>query len=175
MQNKRYVLLGLKHSGKTSLAQGMSRQLGIPWFDLDHCIASSHPEFPDIRSMYRARGLEWFQEQECIAYDSISEPHCIIACGGGAMENPSLMERIAAHRDESPKTLRIFIDSPEELLFNRIIKHGIPPFLSADEPREHFRSLYVRRRNKGLEHADVIISAGELDKEQVLQQLLHRI
>lgn len=175
MQNKRYILLGLKHSGKTSLAEGMSRQLGIPWFDIDHRIEKLHPEFPDIRSMYRENGLRWFQEQECMAYESIGEPHCIIACGGGAMENQRLMELLRPTSGKKPNTLRIFIDGPEELLYARILKNGIPPFLSAEKPREDFRKLYLRRRELGRSNADLIISTGDNPKEEVLQQLLDSI
>ncbi len=133
---------GIKHSGKSTLGKLCARHLGLSWKDADHLLQSSLPKGETIRSFYREKGAEAFRQKEVGAMCKfLASPHTqtIVSMGGGACDNDMLMLMIMQ------KGLCLYLKVKEEVLFERIAKDGIPPFLDADHPRESFHALYQRR------------------------------
>ena len=64
---------------------------------------------------------------------------CILSLGGGTVENTGAMAWIGK------KGTNVYIQGDEEMLFQRIMANGHPPFLSEEQPREDFSALYRRR------------------------------
>ncbi len=166
------VLMGLKHSGKSSQARRLASHFHCNFFDLDEIILSRNSSYPGIRELYRDRGLEWFSAAEVHALDSLpSDRFMVIATGGGSMENQDLMKRL----ENREKYQTVFIDVAEDLLWERIAAGGIPPFLEGGDPRENFRQVYFRRRTKALETSEVVVSAGDESKTAVMRRILSLI
>lgn len=133
---------GIKHSGKSTLGRLVSRHLGLSWRDADNLVKELLPQEDTIRSFYRREGAQAFQALERTAMERfLSQPHSqtIVSMGGGACDNLPLMTQLNA------KGLTVYLHLPEEVLFKRIMKDGIPPFLDAGRPRESFHDLYLRR------------------------------
>ena len=117
------ALIGLKHSGKSNHARRLAEYLGLRFFDLDDCILRAHPNGKSIRQLYAERGEAWFRRAEMNALEQLPREDHVLATGGGTMENQPLMRELRAR-----KTVLIFLDVPENLLFERIEKKGLPPF-----------------------------------------------
>jgi len=133
---------GIKHSGKSTLGRLVSRRVGLSWRDADNLVKALLPPGDTIRSFYRREGAGAFQNKEVEAvWGFLSSPHpqTIVSMGGGACDNAPLMEAI------SQKGLTVYLSVPEETLYGRVVRDGIPPFLDATRPRESFHTLYLRR------------------------------
>ncbi len=167
-QGCRLLYCGIKHSGKSSLARRAAAHLRWDYADSDELIMQSRPSSDSVRSFYQSVGKAAFMEAE---YDHTllhlqSAGSVCLALGGGAADNPQLLECCRKYG------VLIFLDAPEQLLYERIVSGGIPPFLSADNPKESFRNLYERRRKVYLQHADVRLSTGGLSLDDAAAMLL---
>jgi shikimate kinase len=160
------VLYGLKHSGKSSLARLISEHYAVPQWDLDDLILKAHPSAESIRQLYRDRGIEWFSREEYRAAESLPVDTGVIATGGGSMENEELVDLLIRHG-----RLAVFLDAPEDKLWKRIERGGIPPFLAGEDPRGKFSDLYLRRRARALEICDLRIETGEDTPRKVFNRL----
>ena len=148
-------IMGMKHSGKSTLGKLLSKELSIPFFDLDREIERIEGRAirkKRVREIYRERGKEGFQKLEEEALESIflnEEAPLIIAIGGGTIENEKAMARL---REEGT---RIYLKNDADTLWRRIVKGGIPAFLSGEDPYREFLELY-KKRNALYETEDCI-------------------
>jgi shikimate kinase len=185
---KLIIFSGLKHSGKSSLARLFSQRLGLPAQDLDVLIArrvlAEHPEFQGtgdhaavVRAFYRACGRDAFMACEARAAGEAATSEvpasggagggaAILSLGGGTMENEAAMAKLAG------AGLVIFLDAPCELLFERIMRGGLPAFLDPADPRKSFENLYERRRRLGIERAHHVVELGAKNLEQAYSELV---
>jgi shikimate kinase len=180
---KLVIFAGLKHSGKSSLARLFAQRLGLPVQDLDLIIArlvvERYPEFTGagdhaavVRAFFRSRGKEAFMEMEAqAAQEAVSGlPEkggpLILSLGGGTMENEAAMASLAG------TGLVVFLDAPCGLLFERIMRGGIPAFLDPADPRKSFENLYERRRALGIGQAHRVVELGAKNLEQAYSELV---
>ena len=157
------ALIGLKHSGKTSLVHPLASFFGVPAFDLDNCILRVHTSGESIRQLYEIHGKAWFQRAELTAMRQLPHTDIFLATGGGSMENTRLMDGLK-QRD----MVFVFLDVPEAVLFGRILQNGLPPFLKGDNPAGIFHQFYIHRRGYALDRADIHIVAGDLPENELL-------
>lgn len=135
-------LCGLKHSGKSRIGQYIARQWGCHWVDADDLTKLRIPPPLSIRSYYRRYGQEAFQKLERESMEDFlasNHPSTLISMGGGSVDNPGLLQTCAAHGQ------LVYLSVPEEILYLRIIREGIPPFLDAADPKGSFHQIYLRR------------------------------
>jgi len=179
------ILMGLKHSGKSTLSKLVASNLQLPCLDLDEIISElaieqypelvnfgNHPEI--VRSLYRQHGKNVFQEFETSAARHLVEAVAsksgsvqnVVALGGGTMENETAMLIL------KPVSLVLFIDPPCDVLFNRIMKSGIPAFLDPTDPEGSFRKIFEMRRPLALRFSDAVISVNQQNPHQVLDSIL---
>lgn len=172
---KAIVLLGLKHSGKSTIAKLLAADMGKKPVDSDEIVAELFQrKFPDEledaqsgyaatnRHFYKLKGQAAFWEMEAAALRSLSIwEDLIVATGGGMMENSVAMEIVKANG------LVIFLNAPEDQLFGRIVRTGIPPFLDKDNPEKSFHELYLKRTRLARTYADIEINNGNLPVETI--------
>ncbi len=140
------VLMGLKHSGKSSLGEYLSAVSSSVFTDLDRLIMDTArlEGHSSIRELYRTVGLKNFQVYEMEAlrdfFRNTSVPGAVLALGGGTADNGEAME-LSARRGHL-----IYLKVEEDVLIERILQGGIPPFLQGEgTPQELFHHLYLRR------------------------------
>lgn len=176
-----FYISGIKHSGKSTLSKLASGQLNIQSFDLDDLIIEMFEHTPlegtSIRELYGMFGKNRFMQLEYAALSSFLafcesskipeiDEFLLLSLGGGASDNERLMTLIAQTGH------LIYLSLPEQLLYSRIAKSGIPPFLDTDNPRKSFHTLYVYRDGIYREHADTIIELTvKAPPQQNAQQL----
>ncbi len=167
---KTIVLLGIKHSGKTSQGRLLAQHYNVDFADIDSLIFQKNGSRQSIRELYRSRGLQWFMEQELEAISDISRHPVVIATGGGSMENDKLMKHIG-----NQGWIILFIDAPEEMLWNRIISQGLPPFLEGKNPGSQFSGLYAKRRELGRRAAHIAVPVTQNGQSAVTAQLIQAL
>jgi len=185
-----YGILGLKHSGKTTLGRLLSDKLELGWYDTDHLLEKwyldkqkSYPKkFPARakrdsflpRLIYKTHGSAEFSRFEAESLADFLETHIdqslVLSTGGAFVTNPRAVEVL-----KTRKTTLLFLDTPEEILFSRIEKKGLPPFLEASnlaESRKVWHTIYTSRRQIALKIADICVSCGELEIAEVYNRVL---
>jgi len=136
-------LLGLKHSGKSSVGRLFAGRRGWDFYDLDTLLEAQAGGNRTSRQIFLDEGREGFQRYEALAAEFIagrfSKGRAVLAWGGGTVTNPRAVEALGG-----TGTLVVLADRVE-VLYERIMRGGRPAFLSADHPWEDFQTVYRER------------------------------
>lgn len=166
----RIILSGIKHSGKSTIGWNLSSGLGIYFADLDDLILRDAEKYSSIRELYRKLGNRGFQVQEQQSLEHFLEVNrnksFVLSLGGGTIENSRAIE-ILNNSDVSS----YFLDAEEDVLYKRILRGGLPPFLEGDDPKRLFNEMYTRRSHLYREWADVIIDTRGLKPLEVSSEI----
>lgn len=78
----RIIIMGYMGSGKTTIGKALSKELDIPFYDLDWYIESRMRK--TVKQIFDERGEEGFRKIEHEMLHEVAEfEHVIISCGGG--------------------------------------------------------------------------------------------
>lgn len=165
-----YILMGIKHSGKTTLGKMLSQRLCCPFFDTDEVIASIYGK--SAREVYLCGGAGQFmraEEEACAAVKNkllasidrlapLGLPRAargaVIATGGGICGNAPALNELR------PLGKFVFLKITEEAAVRRIIEEAdftgkkvqnIPAFIAEQNPKSEkdvraiFHGFYARR------------------------------
>ena len=141
------VLTGFMGAGKSTLAEALAAQLGLPWSDSDTEVEKRAGA--PVEEIFAVRGEDAFRaaEAEVIA-GLLRSPPQVIALGGGALADPTTREMLEAH-------LVVLVDVDEETAWERSSGSGRP--LAAD--RDAFAALYRAREAQYRLAANVIVGS----------------
>ncbi len=82
MSLSRIIIIGYMGSGKTTVGKALSRELGLPFYDLDWYIESRMRK--TVKQIFDAQGEEGFRRIERNMLHEVAEfERVIISCGGG--------------------------------------------------------------------------------------------
>lgn len=136
-------LLGLKHTGKSTVGRLWAARKGWEFLDLDTLLEARSGDGRTSRQIYREDGKDGFQRFEAEAAldaaERLAQGRVVLAWGGGTITNPAAVEAL---RDRG--TLVVLSDRVE-VLYERILRGGRPAFLSAETPWEDFQKIYRDR------------------------------
>jgi len=168
----RIVITGAKHSGKSTAAGTLSSMLGIPFIDTDDRIIALHEsrtgkKLP-VREIYTVLGDDAFRalERDAVA-ESVKSDFAVIATGGGVIlsgENRALLAG----------SIIAYLRVPEELLWERIVANGIPPFYAGEHGRETHRARVALIDEVMTPRADIIISVDRKNQNNIAETLFDR-
>lgn len=169
------LLFGMKHSGKTTLGRRLANHLGVEFADLDEVIERLFD--PDrtssCREIYRSRGKEFFVALETKAAGELAgrmeREHIVAALGGGTIEN---LEAMALLNESG---LKVYLRDAPSVLFERIMRTGLPAFLDPDNPRRAFDSLYERRTALFEREADIVVDIDGQGLDEAFSSLLAQV
>ncbi|GHU81636.1 shikimate kinase [Spirochaetia bacterium] len=166
------VLLGPKHSGKTSVGRALAEKTGAAFYDLDGLIETQTGESP--RTLYR-EGPAFFREAEERALKALlaalgqdpskagnpraSPGGAVLAAGGGIIDNPGAMALL----QEADSMVLVYLEVSAETAWERIVRSaqekGLPPFLQTEDPRKTHGELHQRRGEAYKKQAHITIDA----------------
>lgn len=136
-------LLGMKHTGKSSVGRLWASRRGWDFYDLDTLLEAGAGGGRTSRQIYLEEGREGFQRHEAEAAEFIAgrliKGRAVLAWGGGTVTNPRAVEIL-----KGLGTLVVLTDRAE-VLYGRIMRGGRPAFLSEERPWEDFQALYQER------------------------------
>lgn len=168
-----YILMGIKHSGKTTLGTMLSQRLECPFFDTDEIIAINSKK--SVRELYATKGAAQFmlaEEKVCLFIQGkVQGQRCVIATGGGICDNAPALSYL--------RTLGtfVFLEAPESAAINRILStasftpagaQNLPAFIAAKAPktedavRKIFHDFYEERTRLYRAVADVVIPLDDV-------------
>ena len=79
---KRIIIIGYMGAGKTTVGKALSKELGIPFYDLDWYIESRMRK--TVSQIFAEKGEEGFRKIEYNMLHEVAEfENIIISCGGG--------------------------------------------------------------------------------------------
>ena len=112
-RRKQIYLLGFMGSGKSTVGELVSKELGWPFIDLDAVIEAG--QGVSIREIFERSGEAFFRQLEHAALTEVlkSEP-VVIALGGGTFANETNVELIRATGGAT-----VWLDCPVEILRER--------------------------------------------------------
>jgi shikimate kinase len=168
------ILMGMKHTGKSTLGLLLSQKLAVPFYDTDTVITGLSGKTP--RELYASGGAALMMEQETVACRYLStvpetRTGCVIATGGGLADNEAALDILV-------KTgTCIYLDTPFETLFNRIQESAhrdgrLPGFLSGPDPRSLFLEIYSRRTKIYETRCDALIHAENRNTLEIAQEIM---
>ncbi len=164
--------MGMKHSGKTTLALRLAREWGTPHVDLDGLVEREYrAERPlTCREIYKAFGHEYFMRLETAAASKLADWACeefiIASLGGGTIDNPDAMQYV------SRCGRLVYLYESMATLYDRIMKSGTPAFLGSNGSYGQFQSLYIRRTATYKKHADLTIHLAGKAPQAAFEALL---
>lgn len=187
MDYESIVLLGLKHTGKSTQGKNLSQKLGYKFLDTDTVMEKVCGKSP--RQIYAEGGIEGFllaEEEACIAVSKFfNSEKMVIATGGGICDNPPALMALR------PAGLFVFLRASLATVVERIVRKvellpdgsfkNLPSFVPAsevcslDEVREFLTEKFKKRQEIYETAADIIVDVGNGSIEENLQLIMNAI
>lgn len=164
----RIILIGYMGSGKTTLGKALSKELGLPFFDLDWYIESRFCR--TISQLFNERGEDGFRRIEREMLHEVAEfEDVIIAAGGGT---PCFFDNIE-YMNTQAKT--VYLNATPEVLF-RHLQPGRQkrPLLAGktDEEMKAFITESLAKRAPFYEKARYILNTSLLENHKQIQDAI---
>jgi shikimate kinase len=174
------ILLGPKHSGKTSAGRELAKLLGGPFTDLDECVEAQTGKSP--RALFK-ESPETFRKAESRALESLLSPRAangfagdadrgsngaprVIAAGGGIIDNDTARRLLVEGEGTFLVNLEVSAETAWERVGMAAKRSGeLPPFLNTENPRETHRLLHERRAAAYRELAHLTVGGGKTSEE----------
>jgi shikimate kinase len=167
------VLLGSKHSGKTSAGKALSDLLAVPFYDLDELIEEKTGKSP--RALY-GLGEAVFRSAEYEALKAFLKAgkpggknlpgfSAVLATGGGIIDNRKAADLL------SGKYMKICLEAGAESAWERIAAGPLPAFLPPENPREAHTRIHERRTKACRAFADLVIPVEGKPPEAIAAEI----
>lgn len=134
----RIILIGYMGAGKTTVGKALSKELGIPFYDLDWYIESRMRR--TVKQIFDEKGEDGFRKTEQALLHEVAEfENVIISCGGGTpcfFDNMDYMNRQA-------ETVYLKV-APGVLYKHLLMGKSVRPLLLGKTPDEV--GLFIREQ-----------------------------
>jgi shikimate kinase len=162
------ILIGFMGCGKTTVGQLLARQLGFRFLDTDQLIVKkARRSIPDIFSQEGEAGFRALEAS--VLEDLAGTQRSVIATGGGIITVPDNIPRLRA------LGLVIWLNPPEELLFQRIMRNHDRPLVRTPNPRETVRELMGVRRPLYTSAADLDVDVSDVTPDEAAYGLAESV
>ena len=135
---RRIILIGYMGAGKTTVGKALSKELGIPFYDLDWYIESRMRK--TVSQIFAERGEEGFRQIEHNMLHEVAEfEDVIISCGGGT---PCFFDNMDYMNQQGSV---IYLKATPEVLYKHLLMgKGKRPLLEGKSPEELI--LFIREQ-----------------------------
>jgi shikimate kinase len=126
----RIIIIGYMGAGKTTVGKALSKELGIPFYDLDWYIESRMHK--TVAQLFAERGEEGFRKVERNMLHEVAEfEDVVISCGGGT---PCFFDNME-YLNQQGETVYLKAD-PEVLAQHLKMGKGKRPLIEGKTPEE---------------------------------------
>ncbi len=164
----RIILIGYMGSGKTTLGKALSKDLGLPFFDLDWYIENRFCR--TVSQLFAERGEDGFRQLERAMLHEVAEfENVVIAAGGGTpcfFDNIDYMNRQAQ---------TVYLKTTPEVLFRHLHMGKQKRPLLSGKTDEEMRAYIVEslaHRAPFYEKANYILNTELLDTHKQIQKTI---
>jgi len=175
------IILGIKHSGKTTLAKRLGDKKNYIVFDLDDEMKKDfYSGFISLRKGYEILGKQYFMKSEYKTLKKIlsqinksnDRRKVVIATGGGICDDQDALNLLQKNNFRNLVIRTVFIQVPESVLLMRIMKTGTPPFLEGNDIKESFHLLFNKREKLYSDFCQYMLQLEDYtDKDQIIDSL----
>lgn len=186
---KSIILIGIKHSGKSTQGKELAKHFDIEFFDTDDVIKELTLKSP--REIYNNEGKESFLGAEKLACkflnSKLSQNPIIVATGGGICENQDALRFLNLN------SIFVYLSIDESIAIERILQEAqtdgeiitnqdsLPSYIAKKNPhtisdvRNYFHNFYEERTKKYSMLADITIEQGNNSINQITNNILSSI
>ena len=186
-QDHSFVLMGLKHCGKSTQGRLLALEMGLDFFDTDQVIEKTVGQ--PVRTFYNTKGVSAFMLEEEKACEKIVSENkgkqIVVATGGGICDNPPAITKL--RELNTFVFLRLDFNLSVERIMKKVVMieprkfQNIPAYVEAENPRtlKDVRDILVRRFQERLMHyesiADIIVDIKNAPIEENFKLLYEAI
>jgi shikimate kinase len=165
----RITLIGYRGCGKSTVADLLSRRLGLPWRDADAVLETRVG--CSIAALVSDRGEPAFRDEESqVLAELLAGEPCILATGGGVVLRPE--NRDLLRRRARPV---IWLTAPADVVRERLAADPTTadrrPALSGIDPLAEVAATLIAREPLYRECADLTIDTGAESPEQIVDRI----
>jgi len=161
--NKNLVFLGMMGSGKSSIGSSVSKQLNLPFVDIDSLIVKAAGM--NVTEIFEKKGEDYFRNiEEKITLNTLRKIKSVISLGGGAFINNKIRKEILANH------FSFWLNWDESILIKRIKGSKKRPLVFKSTQQE-IRKL-IRSRTKIYAHAHFKINCNKLTKTEIVKKII---
>lgn len=183
--SKSIILVGIKHSGKSTQGKALASLLNCSFYDTDDVIQELTGKSP--RAIYNEEGKESFLGAEKLACQHLKtileKEQIVVATGGGICENDE------AIRFLNTNSIFVYLSVSEKTAADRIIReaktdgdkitdqNSLPSYIAKKNPctisdaRNIFHTFYEERTKKYSMLADITIEQGSLSAAEITKKI----
>lgn len=163
--NYNIVLIGFMGTGKSTISAYLSEQFGMEAIDMDQVI--SEREGMPISRIFEIHGEEYFRNAETNLLKELqTRKNVVISCGGGT----PLREENVVEMKKNGKV--VLLTAKPETIFNRVKDNHDRPLIENNKSVEFIEELMLKRKDKYIAAADVIIETDNKEKQQICHELI---
>ncbi|MDQ6966014.1 MAG: shikimate kinase [Mariprofundaceae bacterium] len=158
------ILIGLMGCGKSSIGRRLSKELKMPFIDLDDVIVEqAGMSIPEI---FARHGEDYFRDLESVALANYIGQRVILASGGGVVMREINRKVLKSH----PPV--IWLKAPPEFIAARIAGDPNRPLIAGQDALRRLTELAAIRYPLYKECADLVIDREIMDKDLITEQII---
>ena len=168
---RRIILIGYMGAGKTTIGKALSKELDMPFYDLDWYIESRHRK--TVSQLFQEVGEEGFRKIEhCLLHEVAEFENVIISCGGGT---PCFYDNIDYMNQQGEV---IYLKASPEVLYKHLLMAKVErPLLAGKTPDEliEYITSHLQQRAPFYEKARYTLYVSVLDNYDKIKVSVERI
>lgn len=164
------VLIGMRGSGKSTIAQILAKELSFQRLELDDLLVlKAKASIPDI---VKAHGWDYFRDLESEIVTEVSKSHnAVISTGGGVVLRSVNMEAL------KKRGTIVYLEASVNTLLRRIGDDANRPSLTNNVTTRAEEIVLILNERQPLyqQWADIVINTDTLSAEETVNQILTSI
>ena len=156
------ILIGFMGTGKSTVACQLSKQLNLPFFEMDEMIVQE--QGMEISNIFKEKGENYFRDLETELLKNLLQKETgILSCGGGIILRDENIQAMKNHG-----TVILLTAKPETIL-KRVLHNQSRPVLNG------ITKLMKEREERYHIAADIIISTDDKSLSQICEEIIAMI
>lgn len=166
--NYNIVLIGFMGTGKSTISAYLSSCFDMETVDMDQVIAEK--EGMSISKIFETYGEEYFRNAETNLLKELqSRKNVVISCGGGT----PLREENVKEMKKNGKV--VLLTAKPETIFERVKDNHDRPLLENNKSVEFIEELMLKRMDKYMAAADIIIETDNKNRQEICDELINAL
>lgn len=161
-------LVGFMGAGKSTIARGLHRELGLPLVEMDERIVQE--QGMSINDIFAQYGEDKFRDIESqLILDLGKEGASVVSCGGGVVVRPQNTE----YMKQSGRI--VYLSASPETVYERVKNSSDRPILNGHMNVEYIAELMEKRRVLYEAAADITVATDGKSREELCQEIMERL
>ena len=161
-------LIGFMGAGKSTIAKGLQRTLGMELVEMDARIVEEQKM--SINEIFAQYGEDYFRDIESqLILDIGQEGNTIVSCGGGVVVRPQNTE----YMKKSGKI--VFLSATPQTIYERVKHSTDRPILNGHMNVEYIAQLMEKRRALYEAAADIRIETDGKSRDEICRDIVLKL